>query len=131
MGRVECFGASVLRCFGASVWLGWGHDAGVVDEDVEDGPAPDEIDAVEQLGGGGVPCERGGDGHCWFRGSGAGCGSGQIWSVPLTRNGFTYVTGPCGRWNNTAGHRPAETFSVALADVRGLRIRLAAHLHTG
>ncbi|MEV0070554.1 MULTISPECIES: hypothetical protein [unclassified Amycolatopsis] len=65
------------------------------------------------------------------RGSGAGRGSEQIWSVPLTRNGFTYVTGPCGRWNNTAGHRPVETVSVALADVRGLRIRLAAHLHTG
>ncbi|QRP47682.1 hypothetical protein [Amycolatopsis sp. FDAARGOS 1241] len=46
----------------------------------------------------------------------------------MTRNGFTYVAGP---WNNAAGHRPAETFGVAPADVRGLRIRLAAHLHLG
>ncbi|MFI5611132.1 hypothetical protein [Amycolatopsis sp. NPDC051903] len=65
------------------------------------------------------------------RGSGAGRGSEQIWSVPVTRNGFTYVAGPCGRWNNTAGHCLAETFGVALADVRGLRIRPAAHLHLG
>ncbi|WP_326565429.1 hypothetical protein VSH64_26645 [Amycolatopsis rhabdoformis] len=67
----------------------------------------------------------------FWQARGAGRGSEQIWSVPLTRNGFTYVTGPCGRWNNTVGHRPTETFAVALADVRGLRIRLAAHLHTG
>ncbi|WP_329066233.1 hypothetical protein [Amycolatopsis sp. NBC_01480] len=67
------------------------------------------------------------------RRSGAGRGSEQIWSVPHTdpADGFLYVVGPCGRWNNTAGYRPVHSFAIPLGDVGGLRSRLAAHLHTG
>ncbi|WP_344854680.1 hypothetical protein [Amycolatopsis ultiminotia] len=44
---------------------------------------------------------------------------------------FVYVPGPCGRIDGSAGYRPVYHLPVALADLRGLRIRLGAHLRTG
>ncbi|WIY06668.1 hypothetical protein QRX60_23500 [Amycolatopsis mongoliensis] len=43
-------------------------------------------------------------------------------------DGFGYVSGPCSRWENTAGYRPVYSFSAPLPDVRGLRIRFSAYL---
>lgn len=46
-------------------------------------------------------------------------------------DGFVYVSGPCGQADGSVGYRPVYHLPVALADVRGLRIRLGAHLGTG
>ncbi|WP_406635299.1 hypothetical protein [Amycolatopsis sp. WGS_07] len=42
--------------------------------------------------------------------------------------GFVYVSGPCGIPGGAVGYRPVYRFPVALRDLRGLRIRLAAYL---
>jgi hypothetical protein len=54
----------------------------------------------------------------------------EPWSVPRRDDddGFVYTTGPTGRPGGDAGYRPATVFSLALTDVRSLRIRLAAYL---
>ncbi|WP_432850582.1 hypothetical protein ACQPXB_21605 [Amycolatopsis sp. CA-161197] len=61
----------------------------------------------------------------------AGRGAAQVWSEPHTDpdDGFVYVTGPCGLPSEVVGYRPVSSFTLDLADLRGLRIRLAAHLH--
>jgi hypothetical protein len=59
----------------------------------------------------------------------AGAGSG--WSEPRhdPGDGFVYVTGPCRLARDHAGYEPVESFTLDLADVRDLRVRIAAHLH--
>jgi hypothetical protein len=59
-----------------------------------------------------------------------GRGIAEHWTVPRRDDddGFVYVTGPADRRNSDAGYRPASVFTLELADVRGLRIRLAAYL---
>ncbi|WP_284748227.1 hypothetical protein [Amycolatopsis sp. RTGN1] len=53
-----------------------------------------------------------------------------VWSAPRPDpdDGFVYVAGPCGRLDDTVGYRPVYTFTIALTDMRDLRIRLTAHL---
>ncbi|MFI5614372.1 hypothetical protein [Amycolatopsis sp. NPDC051903] len=55
----------------------------------------------------------------------------QAWAVPHVDEDedFTYVAGPCGGAGNPVGYHPVPDFAIALSDVRGLRIRLAAHLN--
>ncbi|WP_432855116.1 hypothetical protein ACQPXB_21695 [Amycolatopsis sp. CA-161197] len=67
----------------------------------------------------------------WRSYRGAGRGAARTWAEPHTdpEDGFVYVSGPCGDASDLVGYRPVNTFTIALADVRGLRIRLAAHLH--
>jgi hypothetical protein len=64
------------------------------------------------------------------RGTQAGCGGADDWSVPRRddNDGFVYITGPCGRWTGDVGYRPAAAFTLWLPTVRGLRIRLMAYL---
>ncbi|WP_034287997.1 hypothetical protein [Amycolatopsis benzoatilytica] len=54
----------------------------------------------------------------------------QPWSVARRDHdeGFVYFAGPCGEPEPTAGYRPAYHLPLALRDLRGLRIRLAAYL---
>ncbi len=52
-----------------------------------------------------------------------------MWEV----EGFACLTGPVDTWDPDTAHlgfRPATRFTVALPDVRGLLIRLSAHLAT-
>ncbi|MBB1154666.1 hypothetical protein H4281_16110 [Amycolatopsis sp. DR6-1] len=54
----------------------------------------------------------------------------QPWS-PARRDhddGFVYFAGPCGEPGVAAGYRPAYHLPLALRDLRGLRIRVAAYL---
>ncbi|WP_410671581.1 hypothetical protein [Amycolatopsis sp. cmx-4-68] len=55
------------------------------------------------------------------------------WSPPRRDpgDGFVYVTGPCRLARDHAGYEPVASFTLELADVRGLRVRIAAHLHLG
>jgi hypothetical protein len=66
------------------------------------------------------------------RSRGDGRGIAEQWSMPRRDDddGFVYVTGPAGHPNGDAGYRPASVFTLALADVRGLRIRLSAYLES-
>jgi hypothetical protein len=41
---------------------------------------------------------------------------------------FLYITGPCGPRSSTPGYRPTATFAIALPQVPGLRLRIAAYL---
>ncbi|SFW87509.1 hypothetical protein [Amycolatopsis australiensis] len=43
-------------------------------------------------------------------------------------DGFVYFAGPCTQRDPWPGYRPTSEFTVALPHVRGLRIRVAAHL---
>lgn len=54
------------------------------------------------------------------------------WSAPRhdPADGFVYVTGPCDPPHTEPGYRPAGSFTLDLADVRALRVRIAAYLHT-
>ncbi|WP_410626728.1 hypothetical protein [Amycolatopsis sp. cmx-8-4] len=55
------------------------------------------------------------------------------WSRPRQDHddGFVYLTGPCGRETGQPGYRPVVSFSIELASVRDLRIRLTAYRHAG
>ncbi|QYN26447.1 hypothetical protein K1T34_42350 [Amycolatopsis sp. DSM 110486] len=55
----------------------------------------------------------------------------QAWAAPKVdaEDDFTYVSGPCGRDDQAVGYQPVARVVIALADLRGLRVRLAAHLH--
>lgn len=55
------------------------------------------------------------------------------WSVPRLddEDGFVYLNGPAGKRNGRAGFSPASVFTLELADIRGLRIRLTAYLKSG
>ncbi|MFI5611575.1 hypothetical protein [Amycolatopsis sp. NPDC051903] len=66
----------------------------------------------------------------WRAYSGAGRCRAQRWAEPHVdpEDGFVYVSGPCRDSAETVGYRPVESFTIALANVRGLRIRMAAHL---
>jgi len=56
-------------------------------------------------------------------------GRPDAWSIPRRDDDeFVYVTGPAGIAGGDAGYRPATVFSLALTDIRGLRIRLTAYL---
>ncbi|WP_103349845.1 hypothetical protein [Amycolatopsis sp. CA-128772] len=58
-------------------------------------------------------------------------GSAEDWSPVWEVDGFACLTGPVGTWDPGTAHlgfRPADRFAVALPDVRGLLIRLSAHL---
>ena len=46
-------------------------------------------------------------------------------------DGFVYFAGPCTHGDPWPGYRPARSFTVALPQVRGLRIRVAAYLAAG
>ncbi|MGW4488382.1 hypothetical protein ACWEOE_31620 [Amycolatopsis sp. NPDC004368] len=52
------------------------------------------------------------------------------WAEPHTdtEDGFVYLSGPCGEPSDVVGYRPVYSFTIALADLRDLRIRLAAYL---
>jgi hypothetical protein len=60
----------------------------------------------------------------------AGSSEADGWSVPRRDDddGFVYITGPAGQRNGNAGYSPASVFSLDLAGIRGLRIRLTAYL---
>ncbi|RSD11525.1 hypothetical protein [Amycolatopsis eburnea] len=57
-------------------------------------------------------------------------GAVQRWSRGRydDEDGFVYFLGPCTHGDPWPGYRPAHAFTIALPDVRGLRIRLAAYL---
>jgi hypothetical protein len=57
-------------------------------------------------------------------------GRPDTWSLPRRDDDdeFVYLAGPAGRATGDAGYRPATVFSLALTDIRGLRIRLTAYL---
>jgi hypothetical protein len=59
-----------------------------------------------------------------------GRGGAEDWSVPHrdADDDFVYLLGPGEYRAAEIGFRPAATFTVALPDVRGLRIRLTAYL---
>ncbi|MFB9927981.1 hypothetical protein ACFORO_19820 [Amycolatopsis halotolerans] len=68
----------------------------------------------------------------WLARRRAGCPwEEQPWGAAHrdAEEGFVYVPGPCGTPGDAVGYRPACRFPVALRDLRGLRIRLAACLH--
>ncbi|PKV97596.1 hypothetical protein ATK30_8582 [Amycolatopsis echigonensis] len=54
----------------------------------------------------------------------------QPWAPPRLDpdDRFLYLAGPCGKPDDTAGYRPAYHLPIALPDLRGLPIRLTAHL---
>lgn len=54
----------------------------------------------------------------------------QPWAEPHVDpdDGFVYVCGPCRDSSENVGYRPVNSFTIALANVRALRIRMAAHL---
>lgn len=58
-------------------------------------------------------------------------GPAMSWSRPWQdpEDGFVYLSGPCGQAAGAAGYRPVYSFSVELAAVRDLRIRLTAYHH--
>jgi hypothetical protein len=60
-------------------------------------------------------------------------GAAATWSQPRrdAEEEFVYLTGPCGHDTGTAGYRPDYSFSIDLASVRELRIRLTAYRHAG
>ncbi|SFW79219.1 hypothetical protein [Amycolatopsis australiensis] len=47
-----------------------------------------------------------------------------VWSAPRHDEGFVRVAGPC----RPEADRPGRSFTFALADVRELRVRIAAYL---
>jgi hypothetical protein len=53
------------------------------------------------------------------------------WSRPRRdpEDGFVYLSGPCGHDTGGAGYRPVYSFSIGVAAVRDLRIRLTAYHH--
>ncbi|MEU4251421.1 hypothetical protein AB0F15_28805 [Amycolatopsis sp. NPDC026612] len=53
------------------------------------------------------------------------------WSEPRhdPQDGFVYVSGPCDPRHAEPGYRPAGSFTLDLADIRALRVRIAAYLH--
>ncbi|MGW4528257.1 hypothetical protein [Amycolatopsis sp. NPDC004378] len=53
-----------------------------------------------------------------------------VWGAPHRdgEDGFVYFAGPAGHAGPTAGYRAVPCFSVAMPDVRDLRIRVAAYL---
>ncbi|WP_326837444.1 hypothetical protein VSH64_21565 [Amycolatopsis rhabdoformis] len=53
----------------------------------------------------------------------------RTWAEPHTddEDGFVYLAGPCGEPSGVVGYRPVYSFTLALADLRDLRIRLAAY----
>ncbi|MEV6902760.1 hypothetical protein [Amycolatopsis sp. NPDC051372] len=66
----------------------------------------------------------------WRAYRGAARGPEQLWAEPHRddEDGFVYLSGPCGETSEVVGYRPVYSFTLALADLRGLRIRLAAYL---
>ncbi|MFI7117374.1 hypothetical protein [Amycolatopsis sp. NPDC049868] len=56
--------------------------------------------------------------------------SAELWSFPWLDpdEEFVFITGPCESVDATVGYRPTRAFTIALADVRGLRIRVNAYL---
>ncbi|HWD03275.1 MAG TPA: hypothetical protein VG674_12570 [Amycolatopsis sp.] len=66
----------------------------------------------------------------WRAYRGAGRRPAQRWAQPHRddEDGFVYLNGPCGKASDVVGYRPVCRFTIDLVDVRGLRIRLAAHL---
>jgi hypothetical protein len=70
--------------------------------------------------------------HAWhLLGSRASRGGELVWAMAFydPDDEFVYVGGPCGRRDDSVDYHAVHTFSVALADVRALRIRLTAYLH--
>jgi hypothetical protein len=65
---------------------------------------------------------------CW-RGR-AATEAGPGWREPRrdTEDGFVYLAGPAGRAGAAAGYQAVPCFSVAVADIRDLRIRVTAYL---
>ncbi|GAA1956407.1 hypothetical protein [Amycolatopsis minnesotensis] len=59
-----------------------------------------------------------------------GRGTTEAWSMPHhdTDDDFVYFTGPCGNPGSDVGYRSAAVFTIELVDLRGLRVRLTAHL---
>jgi len=55
---------------------------------------------------------------------------GPGWGVPRrdAEDGFVYLTGPAGRPGPAAGYQAVSCFTVAVADVRDLRIRVSGYL---
>lgn len=55
-------------------------------------------------------------------------GAAQTWARPRTdpRDRYVYVEGPVGRWSGGPGYQPTRMVTIALADLPGLRRRLAA-----
>ncbi|MEV0066229.1 hypothetical protein [Amycolatopsis sp. NPDC050768] len=66
----------------------------------------------------------------WRAYRGTARGPEQLWAEPHRddEDGFVYLSGPCGETSEVVGYRPVYSFTIALADLRGLRIRLAAYL---
>ena len=58
-------------------------------------------------------------------------GATMTWAQPQRdpEDAFVYVTGPCGHDTGGAGYRPVYSFTIDLASVRDLRIRLTAFRH--
>ncbi len=57
--------------------------------------------------------------------------SGPGWGTPWrdVEDGFVYLTGPAGRAGPAAGYQAVTCFTVAVADIRDLRIRVTGYLH--
>lgn len=55
---------------------------------------------------------------------------GPGWNAPRqdAEDGFVYLAGPAGAGGAAAGYRAVPCFTVAVADVRELRIRVTAYL---
>ncbi|MFD2472887.1 hypothetical protein [Amycolatopsis silviterrae] len=67
----------------------------------------------------------------WIASHAAGRGwQEQPWAVARRDqdDGFVYFAGPCGGDGGVVGYRPAYHLPLALRDLRGLRIRVAAYL---
>jgi hypothetical protein len=58
---------------------------------------------------------------------------GPGWQEPRpdAEDGFVYLAGPAGRGGASAGYRAVSCFTVAVADIRDLRIRVTAYLAAG
>lgn len=64
------------------------------------------------------------------QGLSTGRGTAEAWAAPHhdVDDDFVYFTGPCGVPGGEVGYRSTAVFTIDLVDLRGLRVRLTAHL---